>query len=327
MKRLSVLAVLTATIGAIFSSLPTVSADPIGLSVVGTTDRTVDLEWDKTTLAEVEFGWYLIERHTRDFEMFYMRISDINTTAWTDWDLHPSTEYGYKIYVCYAASIWPSCDTFEESGYVSAITQNTTVYATKEELAIMRSELLNALWSLQQSFSENMTQLRWDVVNTTSDLRSDFAGALYRNISLLRSDVGNKTTDQEERIIDLEIENSQLRDDASIYLMLLIVVLIIAIIAISMGAVGMVRAGRARREVSEWVPPPPEIIEVERVVVPEEVPEEMPPEPVEEVEPPVEEMESVEEEKAEPEEGEGVEKGEEVEETSEPGKEEKAEEE
>lgn len=345
-KRLCVLAVLTATIGAILSSLPTVLADPISLDVVETTDTTVDLEWTKTSLPEAEFGWYSIERHTKDFELFYIRVTDIDATSWTDRDLHPSTEYGYKIYVCNATSIWPACVTFEESDYVSAITQDTTVYATKWELAVARSELLHALWSLQQlqsilrmdavnetdelwdavySLNENITQLRQDIVNITSILRSESAEefvsldddvwSLHQNISVLRSDAGTKTGDLEERIDELDIENSQLRDDAQLYLMLLIVVLIIAIIAVSVGAVGVVTGGRLKKELRELPPLPiaeiPEEEAVPEEKIPEaveEVPEEMAPEPVEEVEPSPEEREIVEEEKAEVEEGEGAEK-------------------
>lgn len=353
-KRLGVLALVTATIAAIFSSLPTVSADPITLNVVGTTDTTVDLEWDKTVLAEAEFGWYLIERHTKDFEMFYARITDINATRWTDQDLHPSTGYGYKIYVCYGRSVWPSCIVFEESGFVSATTQNSTLYATKWELQVARSELLHAIWSLQQlqsilrsdavnetdelwdaiyrlnetvsSLNQNITELRWDILNLTSELRSDTAErfatvndgtrALQHNISFLRADAAEKTGDQGKRLSEVEMWTSSLGSDMQLSMVLLLIVLIIAIIGISLGAVGVVRAGRVSRELKELPPPVlevPQTYEVEQVpeepvsppIVTEEVPEERPPEPVEEIQPPAEEKELPEErEPREPEAGE-----------------------
>lgn len=339
-KRFSALAIMTATIIAVFSSMPIASAQPT-LNVVGTTDTTVDLEWTKTDLSDLEFGWYLLERHTKDYELFYMRISDINATAWTDRDLHPSTGYGYKIYVCYAVSIWPTCLAYEESGYASATTQATTDYATKWELQVARSELLHAIWALQQlqsmlrsdavnetddlwdaidslndtaySLNQNITQLRWDILNITSTLRRDSADeiaddtwALQQDVSILRGDAADKTGDLHRRMGELETENSDLRTEVQFYLYLIIIILIIAVAAVSVGAVGAARSGRVSRELKELPPPVmgvPEAYEVEPM--PEEIApapavvEEIPPEPVEEPAPPAEETEVVEDQSAE----------------------------
>jgi hypothetical protein len=346
-KKFSALAIMTATIVAVFSTMPIAAAQPITLNVVGTSDTTVRLEWTKTDLPALEFGWYLIERHTNDYELFYMRLSDINATAWTDRDLHPSTGYGYKIYVCYAVSIWPTCLLYEESAYASATTQATTDYATKWELQVARSELIHALWNLQQlqsilrsdavnetddlwealnslnhtvySLNQNLTELRWDILNITSTLRRDSADeiaddtwALQQDVSILRGDAADKTGDLHRRMGELETENSDLRTEIQFYLYLIIIILIIAVAAVSVGAVGAARSGRVSRELKELPPPVvgvPEAYEVEPMpeeiapapAVVEEAPAEIPPEPVEEAAPPAEETEVVEEQIAEPE--------------------------